>query len=146
MNNPEKLQDFIDTISLLPEENERVNILIDFAEKFKEVPPEIAQKPYPEKNKVPFCESGAFVWTKMQPDNTLKLYFAVENPQGISAKALAAILDKTLSGEKPQNLINLSEEIVNQIFGQNLSLRKNMGLTGIIQMIRRDAKNLLQEP
>ena len=146
MNSPEKLQDFIDTISLLPEENERINILIDYAEKFKEVPPEIAQKPYPEKNKVPFCESGAYVWTKMQPDNTLKLYFAVENPQGISAKALAAILDKTLSGEKPQNLINLSEEIVNQIFGQSLSLRKNMGLTGIIHMIKRDAKNLFQLP
>ncbi len=143
---PEKLQDFIDTISLLPEENERINILIDYAEKFKEVPPEIAQKPYPENNKVPFCESGAYVWTKKQPDNTLKFYFSVENPQGISAKALAAILDKTLSGEKPQNVINLSEEIVNQIFGQSLSLRKNMGLTGIIHMIKRDAKNLLQEP
>ena len=38
---PEKLQDFIDTISLLPEENERINILIDYAEKFKEVPPKL---------------------------------------------------------------------------------------------------------
>jgi hypothetical protein len=38
------------------------------------------------------------VWALKKPDDTLKLYFAVENPSGVSAKALAAILDKTLSG------------------------------------------------
>ena len=142
-NYPEKLQDFIDTISLLPDENERINFLIDYADKFKEVPIEIAEKPYPEKNKVPFCESGAYVWTKRQDDSSLKFYFAVENPQGISAKALAVILDKTLSDEKPENIINIPDDIINKIFGQSLSLRKNMGLIGIIQMIKRDAKNLI---
>ncbi len=140
---PQKLQDFIDTISLLPDENERINLLIDYADKFKEAPPEVARKPYPDKNKVPFCESGAYVWTIKKDDNRLKFYFAVENPQGISAKALAAILDKTLSGEKPEDVINISEDVVNKIFGQSLSLRKNIGLTGIIQMIKRDAKNLI---
>ena len=48
--------------------------------------------PYPQ------CESDAYVWALKKPDDTLKLYFAVENPSGVSAKALAAILDKTLSG------------------------------------------------
>ena len=140
---PEKLQDFLNTISLLPDESERINILIDYAEKFKEIPPEIAEKPYPEKNKVPFCESGAYVWTKRQNDNTLKFYFSVENPQGISAKALAVILDKTLSGETPENIINIDENIVIEIFGSGLSTRKNIGLTGIIRMIKRDAENFL---
>jgi cysteine desulfuration protein SufE len=140
---PEKLQDFLDTISLLPDESERINILIDYAEKFREVPPEIAEKPFPEKNKVPFCESGAYVWIKKQNDNTLKLYFSIENPQGISAKALAAILDRTLSGETPENIVKINEEIVNKIFGNGLSTRKNMGLAGIIQMIKREAKDFL---
>ncbi len=140
---PQKLQDFIESISLLTDESERINILIDYADKFKEVPPEIAEKPYPEKNKVPFCESGAYVWTKQQNNNTLKFYFSVENPQGISAKALASILDKTLSGETPENVININEDVVNKIFGSSLSTRKNMGLTGIVQMIKRDAKEFL---
>lgn len=140
---PEKLQDLIDTISLISDESERINLLIDYSERFKEVPPEIAKKPYPEKNKVPFCESGVYVWIRKQEDNRLKLYFSVENPQGISAKALAAILDKTLSGETPENIINIDEEIVAKIFGASLSTRKNMGLIGIIQMIKRDAKNCI---
>ena len=141
---PPKLQDFIDTISLLPDENEKINLLIDYADKYKEAPPEIAVKPYPEKNKVPFCESGAYVWTIKKDDNRLKFYFAVENPQGISAKALAAILDKTLSGEKAEDIADISEDIVNKIFGQSLSLRKNMGLAGIVQMIKRDARNFIR--
>lgn len=140
---PEKLKDFVDTISLLTDESERINILIDYAENFKEVPPEIVEKPYPEKNKVPFCESGAYVWTKKQSDDTLKFYFSIENPQGISAKALAAILDKTLSGETPENIIKIDDDIVNKIFGSGLSTRKNMGLTGIIHMIKRNAREFL---
>jgi cysteine desulfuration protein SufE len=143
MNNyPERLRDLLETISLLPDD-ERVNFLIDYAGKFKEVPPQIASKPYPENKKVPFCESGAYVWTIKRPDNKLQFYFSVENPQGISAKALAAILDKTLSGEDPEKIINISEDIISKIFGQNLSTRKNMGLSGIISMIKRDVKNFL---
>jgi cysteine desulfuration protein SufE len=145
MNNyPYRLQDFVDTISFLPDENERISLLIDYADKYKEAPPEIAEKPYPDRNKVTFCESGAYVWTIKEDDGRLKFYFAVENPQGISAKALAAILDKTLSMEKPENISNISEDIVNKIFGQSLSSRKNMSLTVIIQIIKRDAKNFIQ--
>lgn len=143
-NYPKKLADLLESLSMYSEDSDRINLLIDYAEKMKEVPQEIAQKPFPEENKVPFCESGAYVWTKKQDDNTLKFYFAVENPQGISAKALSSILDKTLSGEKPENIMEISEDIVFKIFGKNLSMGKNTGLSGIIQMIKRDAKKYLQ--
>lgn len=141
-NYPEKLQNVLDALSLIPDETERVSLLIDYADKFKEVPPEVAKKPYPEENKVPFCESGAYVWTRQLQDGSLKFYFAVENPQGVSAKALAAILDNTLSGESAKNILNISEDVIYNIFGQGLSMGKNMGLTGIIQMIKREVKNL----
>ncbi|OGU52456.1 MAG: hypothetical protein A2006_12965, partial [Ignavibacteria bacterium GWC2_35_8] len=115
---------------------------ISYADKFKAVTEEIAQRPYSDENKVPFCESGAYVWVKKNTDGTLKFYFAVENPQGISAKALAAILDKTLSGEKPEAVFNLPDDLVYKIFGQGLSMGKNMGLTGMMQMIQRKSKAL----
>lgn len=139
---PKKLQDLLESLSMFSEDSERINLLVDYADKLETVPSEIAQKPYPDENKVPFCESGAYVWTKKRPDNTLKFYFIVENPQGISAKALSSILNKTLSGEKPENILQVSEDIVYKLFGQNLSMGKNMGLSGIIQMVKRDAKNI----
>lgn len=140
---PQKLSELLETLSMFPDENQRIDLLISYADNFNTVPEEIAQKPYPDENKVPFCESGAYVWVKKNTDDTLKFYFAVENPNGISAKALAVILDKTLSGEKPEVLIKLSDDLVYEIFGQGLSMGKNMGLTGMIQMIKRKSKELM---
>ena len=140
---PKKLEDFVETLSLLSDKQERRDILVDYAGKFKEVPSEISVRPFPEENKVPFCESGAYVWTLPQDDGTLKLFFAVENPQGISAKVLCAILASTLSGEKPEDIIKIDEDLVYKIFGESLSMGKNMGLTGIVQRIVRDAKKYL---
>jgi len=139
---PQKLSEFLETFSMFTDENQRIDMLISLADKFNTVPEEIAKKPYPDENKVPFCESGAYVWVKKNADGTLKLYFAVENPQGISAMTLVVILDKTLSGEKPETLLNLPDDLVYKIFGQGLSMGKNMGLTGIVQMIKRKSREL----
>ncbi len=141
---PKKLNKVVETLSLLSDQQERRDILIDYAERFKEVPSEISSRPFPEDNKVPFCESGAYVWTLLQDDGTLRLFFAVENPQGISARSLCTILASTLSGEKPENIIKIDEDLVYKIFGESLSMGKNMGLTGIIQRIIRDAKKYLK--
>jgi cysteine desulfuration protein SufE len=141
---PKKLEEVVEILSLLSDQQERRDILIDYAESFKEVPSEISNRPFPEENKVPFCESGAYVWTLPQQDGTLKLFFAVENPQGISARALCAILASTLSGEKPENIIKIDEDLIYKIFGESLSMGKNMGLTGIIQRVVRDAKKYLK--
>jgi sulfur transfer protein SufE len=74
------------------------------------------------------------------PDGTLKLAFAVENPSGISAKALAAILDQTLSGLPPEEIAKVDPDIVEQIFRQNISMGKGMGLMSMVQAVRTLAK------
>src|SRR5687768_2835195 len=95
---PEKLGEIVDTLALVPDRADRIQLLIDIAERFREVPPRIAVRPFPEENKVPACESQAYVWAERRADGGLDFHFAVENPQGISAKALAVILDEGLSG------------------------------------------------
>src|SRR5438309_3335384 len=94
---PEKLQKLIDTFQMF-DPADRTDMLLSYADQFKDVPPAVATRPFDKSHQVPQCESDAYVWARRQPDGTLKLYFAVENPSGVSAKALAAILDKTLSG------------------------------------------------
>lgn len=137
---PPKLQEIIDTISFFEDQNDRINVLIDYAEKFKEVSETIAVRPYPQEHKVEYCESEAYVWAKKNEDNTFNLYIAVENPQGVSAKALAVILEEGLSGETAKNILEVNTDIVLKIFGQSLSMGKNLGLTGILQMVHREVK------
>ena len=76
---------------------DRADLLLDYADQFREVPPRW-RRARSRRHQVPQCESDAYVWAVPRPTGPLKLHFAVENPSGVSAKALAAILDATLSG------------------------------------------------
>jgi len=75
-----------------------------------------------------------------QPDGTLKLYFAVENPSGVSARALSAILDRTLSGLPAADIATIEPEIVERIFRQNISMGKGLGLMSLVQAVRALAR------
>jgi cysteine desulfuration protein SufE len=143
---PVKLKDFMNIMASIEDRQDRMNLLIDYAEKFIEVPEEIATRPFPRERAVPFCESEAYVFSRLNKKNTINFYYAVENPQGISAKALCAIFESTLEEESPETILNIPNDIILEIFGHELSMGKNMGLTGILQMMQRDAKQSLLKP
>ncbi len=121
----------------------RIQMLIDIGETYKVVPAEIAAPPYPEDRKVPACESQAYVWAVDQEPG-LKFYFAVENPQGVSAKATAALIDRTCSGAPLEQVAAIPPDIIYEIFGAELSIGKNMGLTNMLAMCRHEAKKRIE--
>lgn len=125
---------------MLPDRADRIQMLIDIADRFRKIPAEIAVPPYDESRRVPGCESEAFVWAVPRGDGAYEYEFDVLNPQGVSAKAMAAILKDTLSGEKPEIVAKLPEEVVYQIFGNELSMGKTMGLTGMVRMVKQLTK------
>ena len=140
MNYPPALEKVLRDFSRITDRYERIELLISYADQFKSVPESIAVPPYPEEHRVPYCESEAYVWARLQADHTLKLYFAVENPQGIAAMAMAAILDKTLSGLPPARVATVSPEIVLKIFGPDVSMGKGQGLMGMVSMVQKLAR------
>ena len=142
---PEKLQSLIDELTLIEDPQDRMEFLIDYADKFEEVPASIAKRPFPAETKVPFCESEAYVFPIYNNDGTIKYYYAVENPNGVSAKALAQIFTSTLNNAKPEDIEKIPLDVIYKIFGQSLSMGKNMGLTGILQMMKRDAKKFINK-
>jgi len=137
---PPKLQDVLAAFEMFSDPADRTSMLLSYADQFKEVPPEIARRPFPQNHQVPQCESDAYVWANRRDDGTLKLYFAVENPSGVSAKALAAILDRTLSGLPASEIARVSPEIVERIFRQNISMGKGMGLMSMVQAVQALAR------
>jgi len=132
---PEKLTDTLDALAMVSDRGERIQILIDTAERFQEVPPRLARRPFPEESRVPGCESEAYVFTEERPDGSLDYHFAVENPQGISAKAMAVILGEALSGAPPEQVAEVPQDVVYQVFGRELSMGKSMGLMGMVGMV-----------
>jgi len=140
---PPKLQDLLETLEMLPDRADRIQMLIDLAERFEGVPERVAARPYPEEHRVRGCESEAFVWAEPQGDGTVKLWYAVENPQGVSAQSLAVILDRTLSGASPEEIARVPSDVIYRIFGRELSMGKSMGLMGMIGQTQVAARKAL---
>lgn len=140
---PTRLESFLANLDLLTDRADRIEALIDIAARFEEVSPEVARRPFPEENRVPACESEAFAFVTDHPDGTLGVHFAVENPQGISAKALAVILKEGLDGETPAVMAAVPREVVYRIFGRELSMGKSMGLTGMVGLLQSFAHRRL---
>jgi cysteine desulfuration protein SufE len=115
-------------------------MLLGYADQFREVPAEIARRPFDKSRQIPQCESDAYVWALRRPDGTLTLHFAVENPSGVSAKALATILERTLSGLPATEIAHVDPSIVERIFRQNISMGKGMGLMSMVDAVRTLAK------
>src|SRR5258708_38212931 len=46
----------------------RAELLIEYADRFVDVPPEVARRPFPESARAPRCESEAFVFATDRPD------------------------------------------------------------------------------
>jgi cysteine desulfuration protein SufE len=137
---PATLQTVLETFDFFTDQADRVNLLLGYADKFREVPKDVATRPFGRSHLVPHCESEAYVWAIKQPNGTLTLHFAVENPSGISAKALATILERTLSGLPPAEVAEVSTDIVERIFRQNISMGKGLGLMSMVQAVRSLAK------
>ena len=136
---PTKLQRFLDTLELFADRAERIQFLIDVADRFREVPETIASRPFPRAHEVAHCESGAYVWVERE-NGGLRPYFAVDNPQGISARAMAVILEEALTGASLEEVLAVPQDLPYQIFGRELSMGKSMGLTGLVAMVQAQAR------
>lgn len=147
VNYPQALVEMVEDMESITDRHERAEMLIETADRFDSVrvPPGIATKPYPEERRAPACESEAFVWAVDQPDGTLKYYFDVLNPQGLSAMAMAVILGETLSGQPLEQVASVPSDIVFRIFGKELSMGKGAGLMGILSLVQNEARRRLNK-
>lgn len=139
---PEPLRRLIEDFEFV-DRAERMELLVEYADKFSEVPPEVAERPFSKEHHVTRCESDAYVWAEDRPDGTQKYYFAVENPQGLSAKAWAAVMDETMSGQPLEEVANTDPEVVFRLFGRDLSMGKGQGLMGMLDHVTSAARRKL---
>lgn len=138
---PEHLVDLIEFFQMLPERNDRIDALMSIADRFEGVPPEVATPPYPASHQVQGCQSQAYIWAVPRSDGTFDFHFAVENPQGITAMALAVILKESFSGADLKEIEAVPPEIIHGFFGEDLSLAKALGLASMVETAKAFAKS-----
>jgi len=127
---PAKIQEFLDDLAMFPDRAERIDALISIGHRYKK-PDGV---PRTAETRVPGCESEVYVASVPEGEGR-KFLIAVDNPQGISAMAMAVVLDEGLSGEPPSEVGKVSEELVYEVFGRELSMGKSLGLTNLVRMV-----------
>jgi sulfur transfer protein SufE len=142
---PDKLREVLEIFAENP--GERNQMLIEYSDQFAGVPEHIATRPYPLANQVPHCESDSYVFVERldgaTPDGSprLKFYFAVENPFGVSARALSAVLDATINGLSANEIAAMPiEDLVPTLYGKNISMGKGQGLLSIAAAVKKLAQ------
>lgn len=140
---PEALASLVDDFKFV-DRHERAMLLIEFADQFEDVPERIATRPFAAEHHVTRCESDAYVWAEDRPDGALDYWFAVENPQGLSAKAWAVIMQQTLSGQPPEVVAKVPPDVIFDLFGKELSMGKGQGLMGMLDHVTMAAKRKLK--
>lgn len=133
MSIPEKLQEQLELLAMFPDRSQRIEALIGIAEQYDQAA--AAAFPRTEDRRVPGCESEVFLCAEPEGEG-LNVHFAVDNPQGISAMALAVILQTGVTGAPRTQIAAIGDEVVYEIFGRELSMGKTMGLTGMVRMLR----------
>jgi cysteine desulfuration protein SufE len=136
MSPPPELEEVLELLDSVGSREERIDLLMSLANRLRPVPERIARRPYPETHRVAGCESQVYIWAERRPDGTADFHFAVENPQGVTAQALAAILQQTCSGVPAEQIRAIPEDVIFRIFGRELSIAKITGLTGVIRKLQ----------
>ena len=78
---PEKLKALLEDFEFA-DRTERIDLLIEYADRFQEVPPSVATRPFPEENHVLKCESDAYVWAEEPAGRHLEVLFRRGEPAG----------------------------------------------------------------
>lgn len=140
---PAKLQERLDDLAFFTDRADRVEALIAIADEYVHAGPN--ELPRVEGRKVPGCESEVFFDFKPVDGDRLWFRFTVDNPQGISAMALAVMLQEGASGCPANEILAIDDDVVFTIFGRELSMGKSLGLTGMVRMVKTAAQTVAQK-
>lgn len=127
---PPKLQAMLDDLAMFPDRADRIEALIALSREY--VHPSAGEVPRTEEARVPGCESEVFMGL-----HDGRFRFGVDNPQGVSAMALARLLEEGLDSTPTREL---PDDLVYEVFGRELSMGKSLGLTNMVRMVRDAAR------
>jgi len=130
---PQGLQAALSALGRLDDRSERIEAIMDLSARYGSG---AERRPDAAAQRVPGCESDAYVWSTPRLDGTLDVHVAVRNPNGVAARALAVLLEEGASGAPLDALRALDEGIVAEVFGEGISVAKAMGLGAIVRAVR----------
>ncbi len=118
------------------EPRERLELLLEFAEKLPPLPPEYAAQRDAGMNRVPECQTPVFLWSTIE-DGKVHIIADVA-PEAPTVKGFVSILVEIFTGADPDEVLATRPDLV-QRFGltESLGMVRMRGLQAIAHHIRQ---------
>lgn len=118
------------------EPRERLELLLEFAEKLAPLPSQYQAERDAGLNRVHECQTPVFLW--VTTDNDRVQIFAHVAPEAPTVKGFVSVLVDLLAGAKPEEVLALDPNLV-QRFGlaESLGMVRMRGLQAIAHSIRK---------
>jgi cysteine desulfuration protein SufE len=118
------------------EPRERLELLLEFAEKLPPLPAEYQAQRDAGLNRVHECQTPVFLWTEIE-DGQVRVY-ADAAPEAPTVKGFVSLLVEMFSGAKPEEVLQIEPNLVER-FGlvEALGMLRMRGLHAIFHHIRR---------
>jgi cysteine desulfuration protein SufE len=115
---------------------ERLELLLEFAEKLPPLPAKYQAERDAGMNRVHECQTPVFLWTEIE-DGRVRVHADVA-PEAPTVKGFVSLLAELLSGETPEEVLQAPDDLVNR-FGlvEALGMVRMRGLHAIAHHIRR---------
>ncbi len=142
---PSEFARLLESFRTLEDPAERMMMLIEFASCYVDPPPTLAHRPFPEECRLSGCPAHIYFWAVSRSDDTLDFYFAVEDEAGVSARAFAVILSRSVSGASPAAVANIPTDVIETIFGPDLPPGKRQCLLAMLDAVKSAARDCLED-
>lgn len=135
-----RIDEIIDTFQSLDPEL-RAEVLLDYANKLPELPPELAEAAERDDARVPECQTPVWLW--VLPDNDGVQLHARVAEEAPTVKGLLSILVHGYGGATRDEVANVPNDLVQRLGLSGLvRMNRMVGLTAMIQRVRRHAAEL----
>lgn len=132
-----RLRELLEELDLFRERQDRIEYLLALAGEYVRPGPD--EVPRNSSHRVSACESEVYV-ASLPVGHGRRFRIAVDNPQGVSAMALAVMLEQGLSGRPPSEVEQTPDDLALTVFGRELSMGKSAGLREMVRMVKLEAR------
>ncbi len=115
----------------------RLQLLLQYARRFPELPPDLQEARDAGLNRVPECQTPLFMWVSVRDGAVRILADAPSNAPTV--RGFMGFLMESLNGEPAEEVGRLPDDLLDQMgLGEVLGVIRTQGLRSVIQRVKRD--------
>jgi cysteine desulfuration protein SufE len=116
----------------------RMQLLLQYARRFPEIPPELREARDAGLNRVPECQSPLFLWVSVREGRvTLHADAPRDAP---TVRGFMGFLMEALNGASAEEVSRIPEDLLDQMgMGEVLGVMRTQGLGSVIRRVKQDA-------